>query len=90
MAKKRNRSINTSFKRHSYKQKQQIEKRLMLQRPSTLRAYGEAVQLSEVSSYEIPDGLTVGKPFKTLGLGQVSSRMSGDAIGKEIDVEMLT
>jgi len=62
----------------------------MLQRPSTLRAYGEAVQLSEVSSYDIPDGLTIGKPFKTLGLGQVSSRMSGDAIGKEIDVEMLT
>ncbi|MBV53089.1 MAG: hypothetical protein CL816_03370 [Coxiellaceae bacterium] len=90
MAKKRNRSINTSFKRHSYKQRQQTEKRLMLQRPSTLRAYGEAVQLSEVSSYEIPEGLTVGRPFKTLGLGQVSSRMSGDAIGKEIDVEMLT
>ena len=90
MAKKRNRSINTSFKRHSYKQRQQTEKRLMLQRPSTLRAYGEAVQLSEVSSYDIPDGLTIGKPFKTLGLGQVSSRMSGDAIGKEIDVEMLT
>jgi len=90
MAKKRNRSINTSFKRHSYKQKQQTEKRLMLQQPSTLRAYGEAVQLSEVSSYDIPEGLTIGKPFKTLGLGQVSSRMSGDAIGKEIDVEMLT
>ncbi len=90
MAKKRNRSVNTNFKRHSYQQKKQTEKRLMLQKPSTLRAYGEAVQLSEVSSYEIPEGLTVGKPFKTLGLGQVSSRMSGDAIGKEIDHEMLT
>ena len=90
MAKKRNRSVNTNFKRHSYQQKGQSKKRLMLQQPSTLRAYGEAVQLSEVSSYEIPDGLTIGKPFKTLGLGQVSSRMSGDAIGKEIDHEMLT
>ena len=55
-----------------------------------LRAYGEALQLSEAPRYDIPDGLTIGKPFKTLGLGQVSSRMSGDAIGKEIDVEMLT
>ena len=56
----------------------------------SLRAYGEALQLSEAPRYDIPDGLTIGKPFKTLGLGQVSSRMSGDAIGKEIDVEMLT
>lgn len=55
-----------------------------------LRAYGEALQLSEVPRYDIPEGLTIGKPFKTLGLGQVSSRMSGDAIGKEIDYEMLT
>ena len=56
----------------------------------SLRAYGEALQLSEAPRYDIPEGLTIGKPFKTLGLGQVSSRMSGDAIGKEIDVEMLT
>ena len=56
----------------------------------SLRAYGEALQLSEAPRYDIPEGLTIGKPFKTLGLGQVSSRMSGDAIGKEIDHEMLT
>ena len=56
----------------------------------SLRAYGEALQLSEAPRYDIPDGLIIGKPFKTLGLGQVSSRMSGDAIGKEIDHEMLT
>jgi phage I-like protein len=54
-----------------------------------LRAYGEAIQLSEAPSYDVPDGLTIGKPFKTLSLGQVSSRMSGEAIGKEIDVDML-
>lgn len=54
-----------------------------------LRAYGEAVQLSEAPSYEVPDGLTIGKPFKTLSLGQVSSRMSGEKIGKAIDLEML-
>jgi len=54
-----------------------------------LRAYGEAIQLSEAPSYDVPDGLTIGRPFKTLSLGQVSSRMSGEAIGKEIDVDML-
>ena len=57
---------------------------------TTLRAYGEAIQLSESNSYEVPDGLTIGKPFKTLSLGQVSSRMSGDAIGKEIDQDLIS
>ena len=56
-----------------------------------LRAYGEAVMLSEASpTYDIPDGLTIGKPFKTLALGQVSSRMNGENIGKEIDKDLLT
>lgn len=56
-----------------------------------LRAYGEAVMLSEASpTYDIPEGLTVGKPFKTLALGQVSSRMNGENIGKEIDKDLLT
>ena len=56
-----------------------------------LRAYGEAVMLSEASpTYDIPEGLTVGKPFKTLALGQVSSRMNGENIGKEIDRNLLT
>ena len=51
---------------------------------NALRAY------SELSfKYEIPDGLTVGKPFKTLALGQVSSRMNGDVVGKEITEDML-
>ena len=56
-----------------------------------LRAYGEAVMLSEASpTYDIPEGLTIGKPFKTLALGQVSSRMNGEAIGKEINRDLLT
>lgn len=56
-----------------------------------LRAYGEAVMLSEASpTYDIPEGLTIGKPFKTLALGQVSSRMNGENIGKEIDKDLLT
>lgn len=58
---------------------------------TTLRAYGEAVQLTNLSepTYELPEGLTIGKPFKTLALGQVSSRMNGENIGKEIDVDLL-
>jgi len=57
---------------------------------SKLRAYGEAIQLSESTGYDVPEGLTVGKPFKTLSLGQVSSRMSGDTIGKEINQDLIT
>ena len=38
----------------------------------------------------MPDGLIIGKPFKTLALGQVSSRLNGSAIGSEIDTEMLS
>ena len=53
-----------------------------------LRAYSEA--LSAQHTYDIPDGLTIGRPFKTLSLGQVSSRMSGKDIGKEITREMLS
>lgn len=56
---------------------------------ATLRAYGEAVQLSERPSYEVPEGLTIGKPFKTLALGQVSSRMNGEAIGSPVSQELL-
>ena len=57
---------------------------------NSLRAYGEALQLSETPSYDVPDGLTIGRPFKTLGLGQVSSRMNGENIGQEITSEMLS
>ena len=32
-------------------------------------------------TYDVPEGLTIGKPFKTLALGQVSSRLNGSAIG---------
>jgi|11_taG_2_1085331.scaffolds.fasta_scaffold00098_8 phage I-like protein len=56
---------------------------------NSLRAYGEAIQLSEAPSYNVPDDLTIGKPFKTLGLGQVSSRMNGENIGQEITSVML-
>tara|TARA_R100001443_G_scaffold4958_2_gene13621 strand:- start:3027 stop:5027 length:2001 start_codon:yes stop_codon:yes gene_type:complete len=56
----------------------------------SLRAYSEANLLGEADPiYEVPEGLTIGKPFKTLSLGQVSSRMNGDNIGKEIDQDLL-
>ena len=56
---------------------------------TALRAYGEAVQLSFEASYDVPEGLTIGKAFKTLALGQVSSRMSGEAIGAPVSQELL-
>ena len=60
------------------------------EKSTALRAYGEAVQIQySAPSFDIPDGLTIGRPFKTLALGQVSSRMSGDAVGKEIDQDLL-
>ena len=56
----------------------------------SLKAYGEAIQLKEyeLSSKEL-DGLHLGKPFKTLSLGQVSSRMNGEKIGREINHDLL-
>ena len=48
---------------------------------TTLRAYGEAVQMAPAASYEVPEGLTIGKPFKTLAIGQVSARLSGETLG---------
>jgi hypothetical protein len=61
------------------------------QKQTALRAYGEAIQLTHLSepAYELPEGLTIGKPFKTLALGQVSSRMNGENIGQEIDHKLL-
>jgi hypothetical protein len=56
---------------------------------TALRAYGEAVQVAPQVTYDVPEGLTLGKPFKTLALGQVSSRMSGEKIGAEIDRALL-
>ena len=57
---------------------------------NTLRAYSEAINLdiNEASS-DRDDGLIVGRPFKTLALGQVTSRMSGSSIGQAIDQSLL-
>ena len=58
---------------------------------NTLRVYSEAIELSlDRESSDRPDGLIVGKPFKTLALGQVTSRMNGSNIGKEIDDSLLS
>ena len=51
-------------------------------------SYGESVEVG--SLYDVPDGLTIGKPFKTLGIGAVNSRLTGDGIGKEVDYELLS
>lgn len=55
----------------------------------SLRAYGEAIQLDANSNYNIPEGLQIGKAFKTLSLGQVSSRMNGEKVGREISSDLL-
>jgi len=55
----------------------------------TLRAYGEAVQMGPMTpASDVTEGLTVGRPFKTLALGSVSARLSGETIG-EVDLALL-
>lgn len=66
-----------------------VEQMNAADKKTALRAYGEAVQVLADQSYDVPEGLTIGKPFKTLALGQVSSRMNGEAIGAPIDQELL-
>ncbi len=66
-----------------------VEQMNAADKKTALRAYGEAVQILADQSYEVPEGLTIGKPFKTLALGQVSSRMNGEAVGTAIDQELL-
>lgn len=56
---------------------------------NTLRAYSEAIEIDLDLDDERNDGLVIGKPFKTLALGQVTSRMNGNQIGKDIDNELL-
>ena len=56
---------------------------------NTLRAYSEAIEIDLDLDDERNDGLIIGKPFKTLALGQVTSRMNGNQIGKDIDNELL-
>jgi len=56
---------------------------------NTLRAYSEAIEIELDLDDDRADGLVVGKPFKTLALGQVTSRMSGDQIGADIDLDLL-
>ena len=59
------------------------------EKTKSLRAYGEAIQLDSNSNYDIPNGLHIGKAFKTLSIGQVSSRMNGEKIGREISSDLL-
>lgn len=76
-------------KKRRFKLKKHHIKKTANKMPKSLRAYGEAILLNDSLSYEVPEGLTVGKAFKTLSLGQVSSRLSGDQIGKPIDKDLL-
>jgi len=49
----------------------------------------EAAKLTAYSEAEFSDNLVTGKPFKTLALGQVTSRLSGDSVGSEITMDLL-
>ena len=56
---------------------------------NTLRAYSETDLKLYEETNDREDGLIVGRPFKTLALGQVTSRMNGSNIGQEIDQSLL-
>lgn len=56
---------------------------------NTLRAYSETDFELYEDRDQREDGLIVGRSFKTLALGQVTSRMNGSNIGQEIDRELL-
>jgi len=56
---------------------------------NTLRAYSETDLKLYEETNDREDGLIVGRPFKTLALGQVTSRMNGSNIGQEIDQGLL-
>lgn len=56
---------------------------------NSLRTYTETEFELYEERDEREDGLIVGRPFKTLALGQVTSRMNGSNIGKEIDTSLL-
>ena len=56
---------------------------------NTLRAYSETDLKLYEETNDREDGLIVGRPFKTLALGQVTSRMNGSNIGQEIDQDLL-
>ena len=56
---------------------------------NTLRAYSETDLKLYEETNDREDGLIVGRPFKTLALGQVTSRMNGSNIGQEIDQNLL-
>jgi len=60
---------------------------------SPLHLHAEALQIElDENLLEEPkenDGLTAGRPFKTLALGQVSSRTSGEPLGAPIDQELI-
>ena len=73
----------------SYSRKVTKQMKAADQKVKSLTAYSEALVLNEIRTYDLPDGLTIGKPFKTLSLGQVSSRMNGKPIGDAIDQDLL-
>lgn len=67
--------------------------RTFKKKSSALHLHAEALQIElDENLLEEPEennGLTAGRPFKTLALGQVSSRTSGEPLGAPIDQELI-
>jgi hypothetical protein len=67
--------------------------RTFKKKSSPLHLHAEALQIElDENLLEDPkenDGLTAGRPFKTLALGQVSSRTTGEPLGAPIDQELI-
>jgi len=55
-----------------------------------IELFAEGVENNLNKKYDLPQGLTLGKPFLTLAKGQNYTRMTGDKIGREITDETLT
>jgi len=55
-----------------------------------IELFAEGVENNLSKKYDLPQGLTLGKPFLTLAKGQNYTRMTGDKIGREITDETLS
>ena len=67
--------------------------RTFKKKSSPLHLHAEALQIeldeNLLKNPKENDGLTAGRPFKTLAIGQVSSRTTGEPLGAPIDQELI-
>ena len=58
-------------------------------RKNSIKKRVDPIKHTALSEVESSADLVTGKPFKTLALGQVTSRLSGDSVGSEITMDLL-